>query len=106
MAKNDTCQTTRPRVLVVTASVGVGHNSAARAIIAALSEVSGDIEVQYLDVLTETPWLFRAYYAGGYALAVSWFQFFYGLGYRFTTVPRCLVAAGGRETASGWSGGR
>ena len=77
----------RGRIWVVTASVGAGHNSAARAIIAGLDRCDRPPEVEYIDVLTLAPLLFRAWYAGGYALAVSRLPFFYGLGYRFTNRP-------------------
>jgi len=80
--------TSRPRrIWVITASVGAGHNSAARAIIAGLGRHES-LDVEYIDVLNLSPLLFRAWYAGGYALAVSRFPFFYGLGYRLTNRPR------------------
>ncbi len=75
-------------MLVLTASVGAGHNSAARAIVEGLSEASPDIQVECLDVLTLTPWFFRMYYAGGYATTVTRFPFFYGLGYKITNIPQ------------------
>lgn len=78
----------RPRVLVATASVGAGHNSAARAIVAGLSADAPHIDVRYLDVLPLAPWAFRAYYAGGYAMSVSLFPTFYGIGYWLTNRPQ------------------
>ncbi len=75
------------RVLVVTATVGSGHNSAANAIIAQLQAETPPIELEFLDVLRFTPRLFRAYYAGGFALAMSRFPSVYGLGYWLTNRP-------------------
>ncbi len=77
----------RAKVLVATASVGAGHNSAARAIVAGLKRRAPDVDVRYLDVLTLTPWLFRLYYAGGYAVTVTRFGFFYGIAYWLTNRP-------------------
>ena len=72
---------------MATASVGAGHNSAAHAIVAALGEADPGVRVEYLDVLTLTPWAFRAYYAGLYALVVTKLPWGYGLGYWFTNRP-------------------
>jgi len=72
---------------VATASVGAGHNSAARAIVDALGIASPGVAVEYLDVLTLAPRVFRAYYAGGYALAVTALPRAYGLGYWATNRP-------------------
>ena len=77
----------RAKVLVATASVGAGHNSAARAIVAALETAAPDVEVEYLDVLTLSPWMFRAYYAGVYAFIVTTMPRGYGLGYWATNRP-------------------
>ena len=77
----------RPRVMVVTASVGAGHNSAARAIVAVLTARAPQVDVEYVDVLTQAPWAFRAYYAGVYALAVTRAPWAYGLGYAMTNRP-------------------
>jgi len=86
MTEND--QTSRqPRVMVVTASVGAGHNSAARAIVAGLADRAPDLSVEYVDVLTLAPWMFRAYYAGVYALAVTKAPWSYGVGYWVTNRP-------------------
>ena len=80
-------KTRRKKVLVATASVGAGHNSAARAIVAALGNAAPDVDVEYLDVLTLTPWAFRAYYAGGYAFFVTTMPWGYGVGYWTTNRP-------------------
>ena len=78
----------RPRVLVVSASVGSGHNEAARSILAALAADAPELEAQWVEMLGYTPRLFRAYYAGGYALLVSRLPQCYGLGFRLTDRPQ------------------
>jgi len=75
------------RVLIVTATVGAGHISAARAIAGALRAAAPAIEIDLVDLLSFTPWAFRAYYAGGFALAMSRFPRIYGLGYRLSNIP-------------------
>jgi len=75
------------RVLIVTATVGSGHNSAARAIAAALRAAAPAVEIDLVDLLSFTPWAFRAYYAGGFALAMSRFPRIYGLGYKLSNRP-------------------
>ena len=75
------------RVLVVSATAGAGHNSAARAIIAQLRAGAPNLNVEFLDVLTLTPRLFRACYAGGYGLAVTRLAHLYGLGFWATNRP-------------------
>ncbi len=80
--------TRKPKILIVTASVGVGHNSSACAIIAELKQWATEIETEYRDVLEFTPRKFRMFYAGGYALAVTKLPFLYGVGYRITDRPK------------------
>jgi len=81
--------TRRPRrVLLATASVGAGHNAAARAIEAGLAQLPSPPEIRVADVLAFAPRPFRAYYALGYALMVSHFPRIYGLGYAFTNHPQ------------------
>ena len=86
----NTQETTRnaPRVLIATASVGAGHNAAARAIAAGLSQLPNPPQVDILDVLTLAPWSFRAYYAKGFAVTVAHMPIMYGLGYRLTNHPQ------------------
>jgi len=76
----------RPRVLLVTASVGTGHNQAARALEEELC-ARNVADVQCVDSLDFTPRLFRAKYAGGYSLTFTRFAFFYGLGFRLLDRP-------------------
>jgi processive 1,2-diacylglycerol beta-glucosyltransferase len=76
----------RPRVLLVTASVGTGHNQAARALEEEL-HTRDFAEVKCVDSLDFTPRLFRAKYAGGYSLTFTRFPFFYGIGFRLLDRP-------------------
>lgn len=75
------------RALLVTASIGAGHNAAGHAIAARLRQVAPHIEVDSIDVMRHAPRLFRAYYAGGFAMAMSRFPSFYGWGYQLTNGP-------------------
>jgi len=77
-----------PRVLIATASVGAGHNAAARAIAAGLSELPNAPQVEILDVMTLAPWSFRVYYAKGFAFTVSHLPWAYGMGYHITNHPQ------------------
>ena len=85
--KDQSVSSSRPRVLVVTASVGAGHRSAASAIVDSLRQQAGGIDVDCVDALDFTPRAFRAYYAGGFAVAMSKFPRLYGLGFRLTDRP-------------------
>ena len=76
-----------PRVLIVTATVGWGHNAAARAIISQLESAGRQIRVECVDVLSFTPRPFRACYAGSFALAMARLPWLYGLGFRLTNRP-------------------
>lgn len=78
----------RRLVLVVSASVGAGHNAAARALTDALAADAPDLDVRWVDLLTLTPRVFRAYYAGGFALGVSRLPLGYGLGFWLTDRPQ------------------
>ncbi len=73
--------------MVLTASVGAGHNSAARAVVEAFGRAGGG-EIEYLDVLDFTGRLFRAWYARGYAFGVSHLPRLYGVGYWLTNRPQ------------------
>jgi processive 1,2-diacylglycerol beta-glucosyltransferase len=75
------------RVLLIGASVGAGHNQAARALQAYLTAERPDLDVTRIDVLDYVPRPFRRWYAGGYELAVTKFPRLYGLGYRLTDRP-------------------
>jgi processive 1,2-diacylglycerol beta-glucosyltransferase len=75
-------------VLVATASVGAGHNSVARAIVEQLRSAAPDLAVDCQDVMAFTPRLFRAYYAGGFALGMSRFPRAFGFGFWLTNRPQ------------------
>jgi len=75
------------RVLIATASVGAGHKSVAETLAAALSLARPQLKVNVVDVLDFAPWLFRAYYAGGFALAMTRAPRLYGLGFALTNRP-------------------
>ena len=76
-----------PRVLIVSARVGAGHVQAARAVLESLQAAAPQIVVEHVDILDFSPRLCRAYYSGGYALAVSKSPRLYGLSYRLTDMP-------------------
>ena len=87
MSAQKQATSSRPRVLVATASVGAGHNSAAQAIVQSLKSTAPKIDVACDDVLTFAPRVFRAYYAGGFALGMTKLRSLYGLGFRLTDRP-------------------
>jgi processive 1,2-diacylglycerol beta-glucosyltransferase len=76
-----------PRVLILSASVGAGHNQAARAVAEALGQAMPAATVEVRDTLDFAPRLFRAYYAGGYALMVTKMPWLYGFGFRLNDRP-------------------
>ncbi len=55
-----------PRILILSASVGSGHNRAAQAIHLALHRIRPDAIVEYVDVLDDTNRAFRGMYGRGY----------------------------------------
>lgn len=73
--------------MIITASVGGGHNSAARAISEGLRIAHPALDVELIDVMDLVPRLFRAYYSGGFALAMTRFPQLYGIGFRLTDRP-------------------
>jgi processive 1,2-diacylglycerol beta-glucosyltransferase len=82
------CEDSPRRILIVTASVGAGHNQAARALVETLRRNAPEMRVECRDVLDYVPRRFRLKYAGGYAMTVSRFPRFYGIGYAITDHPR------------------
>ncbi len=87
-----------PKVLLISASVGAGHNAAARALLETISAVAPHLDVTLIDSLDFTSRWFRAKYAGLYALAVSRFPRLYGLGYALTDRPK----GAGRTLVERW----
>jgi len=55
-----------PRILILSASVGTGHNRAAQALHLALHRVRPDAIIEYVDVLDDTNRAFRRMYGRGY----------------------------------------
>jgi processive 1,2-diacylglycerol beta-glucosyltransferase len=55
-----------PRILILSASVGTGHNRAAQALQLALHRVRPDAIIEYVDVLDDTNRAFRRMYGRGY----------------------------------------
>ncbi|MFW6061572.1 MAG: MGDG synthase family glycosyltransferase [Planctomycetota bacterium] len=76
-----------PRVLLLSASVGAGHNAAARAILQGLADSDADVATGWMDAMDWAPRWFRAYYAGGFALSMTRLPRAYGVGFRLTDRP-------------------
>jgi len=87
-------QSASRRVLLITASVGAGHNQATKAILELLRQRSPQLGVDVIDSMDLVPRFFRAYYAGGFAIAVSKLPRSYGVGFWISDRPqrpgRCL----------------
>ena len=77
----------RPRVIIVSSSVGAGHNQAAAAIQAGLAAADATVRTEVVDALAFVPWWHRLCYAGGYHLMVSRLPAAFGLGYRLMDRP-------------------
>jgi processive 1,2-diacylglycerol beta-glucosyltransferase len=78
------------RAVIITASVGSGHNAVTGAILASLAERCPGVEMERLDSMSFAPRFFRAYYAGGFALGMSRLPRLFGMGYRLTNRPQTL----------------
>jgi processive 1,2-diacylglycerol beta-glucosyltransferase len=77
-----------PRIALLSASVGSGHNQAARALLEELQCCRPTPEVRFLDTLDFTSKAFRMKYAGGYEFLVTHLPWVYGLGYALTDQPQ------------------
>lgn len=77
----------RKRILLLTTSVGAGHNSVARAIHEALM-ATGAVDVTVVDSMKVVPAWFRTAYAGGFMLAMSRLPRVYGLLYVLANRPQ------------------
>ncbi len=75
------------RVLILTASIGAGHNSVTRAIHQTLS-AAGELDVTVVDTMDMVPRWFRKVYAGGFTLGMTRLPWVYGLGYVLTDSPQ------------------
>ncbi|MHC4984685.1 MAG: MGDG synthase family glycosyltransferase [Planctomycetota bacterium] len=80
----------KPLVLVITASVGAGHNATAAALCSSLSDRYPDLAVDVIDDMTLVPGWFRTIYAGGFNLAVARAPRLYGVGFRLSNRPHGL----------------
>ena len=83
----DTPSGQRKRLLLVTTSVGAGHNSVARAIQQELT-AAGSLDVTLLDSMEIVPKWFRTAYADAFMLGMSRFPGIYGLLYVLTNRPQ------------------
>ncbi|MCE5327632.1 MAG: hypothetical protein LLG01_14595 [Planctomycetaceae bacterium] len=75
------------RVLILTATIGAGHNSATAAIIEGLKHSPVPMQIERLDLMTVVPRWFRAYYASGYEIVMIHLPRLYGVGYALTNHP-------------------
>jgi len=78
----------KARVVILSAGVGSGHNAAAGAILTGLEQDRDRMDTVVTDALDYANPIFRACYAGGFALGMSRFPRIYGLGYRTTDRPQ------------------
>jgi UDP-N-acetylglucosamine:LPS N-acetylglucosamine transferase len=90
----------RPRVLLLTADMGEGHNAAARAIAERIDQVWPCAEVRTLDVIAlmapGMPWLMRSTYRLALDHAPAFYQFFYDTLWHhrwFAWLSKRLIAA-------------
>ena len=78
----DTNHTGRDKhVVIVTATVGSGHNQVAKAIANGLASASPSTRVTILDSIAFAPRWFRACYAGGFSMVMTRFPKLFGLGF-------------------------
>lgn len=75
-----------PKILVISASVGAGHNGAAEAVKEELlaTAPAPTPQIEYRDALDFIPRWYRTIYAGGYRTAVTSLPLLYGLSYAVT----------------------
>ncbi len=76
------------KVLVISASVGGGHNEAARAIMDAMPALVPGVEMEFLDTMQIVPGWFRAYYAGGFKILMTKLPWLYGFGFWLYNRPQ------------------
>ena len=80
-----------PRILILTASFGEGHNTAARCIAEALREYEG-VEIRTADVYLETVPRFTKVLQAGYSLAINRYPFVWSAIFNFLDRPGRLEA--------------
>ena len=70
-----TCQpasgSVSPRVMLITASIGAGHNSVAGALKTALEKLPLGLDVRRIDTMQIVPRWFRFYYAVGFFVGMT-----------------------------------
>lgn len=76
-----------PRILILTASTGMGHIIAARGMRQALAEAAPDAHIEIVDILQWTNTLFRKFYADGYLCMVRYVPALMGVLYDATDGP-------------------
>ena len=76
------------RVLIVSASIGAGHNSVTAALQETLAHTAPQVETTVVDILDFASWWFRLYYAGGFTLGMTRLPLLYGLGFVLTNRPQ------------------
>jgi len=74
-------------VLLVTASVGAGHNQVARTLQDRLESACPDVRVERIDLMEMCPRWFRVYYAGGFEYSMAHTPWLYGLGFTLSNTP-------------------
>ena len=74
-------------VLLVTASVGAGHNQVARTLQDRLQAAAPNVHIEALDILDFYGRGFRAYYAGGFALGMTRFPRLFGMCFAMSNHP-------------------
>ena len=79
---------------------GLGAQFRRPRLMAQLHDVAPHVEVEFLDALTLSTRLFRAYYAGGFALGMTRLPRLYGLGFAVSDRPQ--TPAHGLNGACGW----
>ena len=90
------------RVLILTASIGAGHNSAARAVAMELTARRPDLDVQVVDILDHAKAFFRLYYAGGFVLSMTRLPWAYGLGFWLSNRPHRPGRSPGEHVRMAW----
>src|SRR4051794_16649456 len=95
---------TSPRILVLSASVGGGHVSAARAVTLALQQTAPDATVLNVDVLEKCTSAFRRVYGRTYLDLVNAAPHL--LGYLYDVSDRPRDGSMRRHTGDGWQEGR
>ncbi|MHC4562781.1 MAG: MGDG synthase family glycosyltransferase [Planctomycetota bacterium] len=73
--------------MFISASVGAGHNAAARAVMAELAARESAPDMSFVDDMTLVPRAFRAVYSRGFEVAVVRAPRLYGSGFRMTDRP-------------------